>query len=129
MLKNTLKEKLQKNQPTYGPFIGFPSPAIVEMMGWLGYDFVVIDCEHGTIDFETAEHMIRAAQLSGTTAVVRIGLNEPKHLLRFLEAGAEGVLIPMINNASDARDVIEAVKFPPMGDRGGHGRGCVDTGP
>ena len=120
MLKNTLKEKLTNNQPTLGPFVGFPSPATVEMMGWLGFDFVVIDCEHGTIDFETAEHMIRAAQLSNTTAVVRIGLNHQKHILRFLEAGAEGVLIPMINNAREAKDVIDAVKFPPIGKRGNY---------
>jgi 2-keto-3-deoxy-L-rhamnonate aldolase RhmA len=81
---------------------------------------VVIDCEHGTIDFETAEHMIRAAQLSNTTAVVRIGLNHQKHLLRFLEAGAEGVLIPMINNAREAKEVVDAVKFPPIGRRGNY---------
>lgn len=123
--KNTMKRKLEADEDTFGPFVGFPSPAITEMMGWMGYDFVVIDCEHGTIDFESAENMIRAAELSGATAVVRIGLNHQKHILRFLEAGAQGVLIPMINNARDAREVIEAVKFPPIGQRGNYsGRGA-----
>ena len=124
--KNTLKQKLAANRDTFGPFVNFPSPAMTELMGWMGYDFVIIDCEHGTIDYEAAENMIRAAELSGATAFVRIGMNEPKHILRFLEAGAHGVLIPMINNARDARAVVEAVKFPPLGQRGNFaGRGAM----
>ncbi len=80
MRKNTLKQKLNAGQATLGPFVGFPSPAMVETMGWLGFDFVIIDCEHGPIDYETAEHMIRAAELSGTTAIIRIGLNQQQHI-------------------------------------------------
>ncbi len=118
MKKNTLKEKLDAGKATLGPFVGFPSPAIVETMGWLGFDFVIIDCEHGPIDFETAENMIRAAELSGTTAIVRIGLNEQQHIQRYLEAGAQGVLIPLVNTASDALKVVNSVKYPPIGKRG-----------
>ena len=116
--KNTLKQKLNDGESTVGPFVGFPSPAMVETMGWMGFDFVVIDCEHGPMDFETAEHMIRAAELSGTTAILRIGLNEQQHIQRYMDAGAAGVMIPLINNAADGKKVVDAVKYPPMGKRG-----------
>lgn len=116
--KNTLKQKLNSDETAIGPFVGLPSPAMVETMGWMGFDFVVIDCEHGPIDYETAEHMIRAAELSGTTPVVRIGLNEQQHIQRYLEAGAAGVMIPLINTGEDAKKVIDAVKYPPIGKRG-----------
>jgi 4-hydroxy-2-oxoheptanedioate aldolase len=126
MRKNTVKQKLAQGKDTFGPFVNSPSPSMTELMGWLGYDFVIIDCEHGVIDYESAENMIRAAEVSGATAFVRIGLNEPKHILRFLEAGAHGVLMPMINNARDARSVVEAVRFPPLGQRGSFlGRGAM----
>lgn len=126
MKKNTLKQKLAAGKDTFGPFVNMPSPAMTELMGWLGYDFVIIDCEHGVIDFESAENMIRAAELSGATAIVRIGLNLQQHISRFLEAGAHGVLIPMINNAKDGKSVVDAVKFPPAGRRGNFmGRGAM----
>ena len=126
MKKNTLKQKLAQGKDTFGPFVNSPSPAMTELMGWMGYDFVIIDCEHGVIDFESAENMIRAAELSGATAIVRIGLNMQQHIARFMEAGAHGVLIPFINNARDAKNVVDAVKFPPMGKRGNFsGRGAM----
>ena len=118
MNKNTLKQKLNEGKTTIGPFVGLPSPGMVETMGWMGFDFVVIDCEHGPMDFESAEHMIRAAELSGTTAILRIGLNEQQHIQRYMDAGAAGVMIPLINNAADGKKVVDAVKYPPMGKRG-----------
>jgi len=118
LIKNTLKQKLNDGKTTIGPFVGLPSPGMVETMGWMGFDFVVVDCEHGPMDYETAEHMIRAAELSGTTAIVRIGLNEQQHIQRYMDAGAAGVMIPLINNAEDAKKVVDAVKYPPVGKRG-----------
>ena len=133
MKKNTLKEKLNSGQATLGPFVGFPSPSIVETMGWMGFDFIIIDCEHGPIDYETAENMIRAAELSGTTAIVRIGLNEQQNIQRYMDAGAHGVLIPLVNNRADAEKVVNSVKYPPIGKRGAFsGRGAqfgVGIGP
>ena len=118
MQKNKLKEKLAANLPTIGPFIAFPNPAMVEVLGWLGFDFVIIDCEHGPAGYETTENMIRAAELSGTTPMVRIGMNSAQHIQRYLEAGAQGVLIPLINTGADAKSVIDAVRYPPVGKRG-----------
>ena len=119
MRKNTMKQKMLEGGTTLGPFVGFPAPALVETMGWLGFDFVVIDCEHGIMDYETAENMIRAAELSGTTPILRIGMNDQQHIQRYLEGGAQGVMIPLVNNAGQARQVVDSVKYPPVGKRGG----------
>ena len=118
MRKNTMKEKLNAGKPTLGPMTSFASPAMVETLGWLGYDFVIIDCEHGVIDYETAEHMIRAAELSNTTPIIRIGMNLQQHIQRYLEAGAAGVMIPLVNTGAQAQAVVDSVKYPPVGKRG-----------
>ena len=76
---NKFKKKLDNNDVTFGPFIGIPSVSTAELMGWLGFDFVIIDCEHGPMDYETVENMIRASELSDTTPIVRIGLNQQQH--------------------------------------------------
>ena len=73
MRTNTLKQKLNNGEATIGAFVNSPSPAMVETMGWLGFDFVIIDCEHCPMDYETTEHMIRAAELSDITPIVRVG--------------------------------------------------------
>ncbi len=119
MRKNTMKQKLIEGGATLGPFVGWPSPAIVETMGWLGFDFVVIDCEHGIMDYETAENMIRASELSGATPIVRVGMNNQQHIQRYLEGGAQGVMMPLVNTGDDARRAVDAVKYPPVGKRGG----------
>jgi 4-hydroxy-2-oxoheptanedioate aldolase len=118
MRTNSLKRKLKAGQPTIGALVGFPSPAMVETLGWLGMDFVVIDCEHGIMDYETAEHMIRAAELSDITPIVRIGMNIQQHIQRYLDGGAAGVMIPFVNEGAQARAVVDAVKYPPVGKRG-----------
>jgi 4-hydroxy-2-oxoheptanedioate aldolase len=118
MRKNTMKEKMMAGKPTVGPMTSFPSPDMVETIGWLGYDFVIIDCEHGVIDYETAEHMIRAAELSNTTPIIRIGMNIQQHIQRYLEAGAAGVMIPLVNTGAQAQAVVDSVKYPPVGKRG-----------
>lgn len=118
MRKNLLKQKLNNGETTIGAFVNFPSPAMVETLGWLGLDYVIIDCEHGIMDYESAEHMIRAAELSNITPIVRIGMNVQQHMQRYLDGGAAGVLIPFVNDASQAKAVVDAVKYPPMGKRG-----------
>ncbi|MBI4305098.1 MAG: aldolase [Chloroflexi bacterium] len=118
MRKNTLKQKLNDGKATLGAFVNFPSPAMVETLGWLGMDFVIIDCEHGIMDYESAENMIRAAELSDTTPIVRVGLNHPQHIQRYMDGGAAGVLMPFTNDGTQAKAVVDAVKYPPVGKRG-----------
>ena len=118
MIKNSMKDKLNKNKVVLGAFVSTPSPSTVEMLGWLGMDYVVIDCEHSVTDYETAENMVRAAELTGITPIVRAGLNLQQNIQRYLDAGVQGVLIPLINNADDAKRVVESCKYPPLGKRG-----------
>lgn len=101
-----------------GVFCNLPSPALVEMLGFQGFDFAIIDAEHGVQDLETCEHMVRAAEVSGTTSIVRIAVNLPQNILRYLDAGAMGVQIPMVNTRAEAEAVVQAVKYPPLGGRG-----------
>ena len=96
----------------------FPSPQIVEMVGQLGFDWVLLDCEHGTIALESLELMIIAAEASGITPIVRPASKDPNAILRVMDRGAMGVQVPHVNTAADARQTVEAVKYYPLGHRG-----------
>jgi 4-hydroxy-2-oxoheptanedioate aldolase len=109
-----LPQLLRGDAPLAGMFVGLPSPALVEMCGYAGFDFVVIDNEHGPQSLETTEHMIRAARCAGTIPVVR---TQEAQILRVLDAGASGVQVPMVETAEQARRIVEACKYPPLGKR------------
>ena len=115
---NLVKEKLRRGSAVIGAFCDLPSPAVVEVAGPVGLDFIIVDAEHGPQDIETVEHMIRAAETSGVTPLVRVGLNLQQHILRYLDAGAMGVQIPMVNTRAEAEAVVNSVKYPPAGRRG-----------
>src|SRR5262245_8211769 len=95
-----------------------PSPQLVEMAGGLGFDWVLIDCEHGTITLETVELMIMAAESSGVTPIVRPRSKTAQDIVEVMDRGAAGVQVPHIVTATDARSAVEAVKFHPIGRRG-----------
>ena len=118
MRQNLTKKKLKQGQPVVGVFCNIPSPTLVEILGLLGYDFVILDAEHGPPGVETIEHMVRAADAVGVTPVARIAVNTPQNLLRYLDAGSLGVQIPMVNTQEQAQQVADAVKYPPQGRRG-----------
>lgn len=118
MNKNKMKEKLLSGQPAFGASVMIPSPQIVEMIGRLGFDWVMLDCEHGTIALESLELMIIAAEASGLTPIVRPQNKEPDVILRVMDRGAMGVQVPHVNTAADARRVVESVKYHPAGSRG-----------
>ena len=118
MRANAMKEKLRGGRPVVGTFCNFPSPAIAEMLGLLGLDFLIVDCEHGSMTPEAAEHMYRAAEVRGLSTVTRVGENTPQVVQKYLEAGTQGVLMPMVSTVADAQRVIDAVKYPPIGKRG-----------
>jgi 4-hydroxy-2-oxoheptanedioate aldolase len=117
-MKNKLKEKLLAGQPAFGVSVMFPSPQLVEMVGRLGFDWVLLDCEHGSLSPESVELMAMAAELTGLTPIARPRTNSPEAILRVMDRGAMGVQVPHVNTASDARRAVEAVKFHPLGTRG-----------
>ena len=114
-----LKSKLISGErPLLGSFLGLPSPPLVEMLGYAGYDFVVLDAEHGTFSPERMEESVRAADAVGIPCVVRVADLEAKLILSALDLGAEGVQVPQVETAEQARAVVRFSHFPPVGDRG-----------
>jgi len=118
MKQNRMKEKLRAGEPVYGVSVMIPSPQIVEMVGAAGFDWVLLDCEHGTLTLESVELMAMAAEACGITAVARPVTRSPEHILQVLDRGVMGVQVPHVNTAEDARRVVAAVKYHPLGQRG-----------
>ena len=118
MWVNRAKAKLQAGESIRGVFINLDSIQAVELCGLLGFDFCLIDAEHAPFGPQYVEQMIRAADVSGMTPLVRVAQNERQVILRYLDVGAQGVQIPMVNTAAQAQAVVEAVKYTPLGKRG-----------
>ncbi|MDT6961452.1 aldolase/citrate lyase family protein [Cupriavidus sp. SZY C1] len=114
-IDDRLPALLRGDQPLRGIFTAMPSPALVEMCAYAGFTFVIIDNEHGAADFETTEHMLRAARASGIIPVVRCFMED---IPRVLDMGASGVQVPMIETADDARELVQRVRYPSIGRRG-----------
>jgi len=117
-MSNRLKEKLNDKKYVIGPFLKLPSPAVVEIMGLSGFDYVIIDCEHGPLNVLVAEDMVRAAHLAGISAVIRIRENNAGRISQALDIGADAVQVPQICSKKDAEELIKAAKFYPAGERG-----------
>lgn len=111
------KEKLQE-KPLFGCFVTFPSPALTELTAALGFDFTLLDNEHGNIDQSTLEDMVRASQCQQIPSIVRVTTNSYDHIQKALDMGANGVQVPMVNTAEDAENVVKLTNFPPVGNRG-----------
>ena len=118
MRENTLKQRLEAGNAAFGVMITFPSPPVMEMLGQLGFDWVLLDNEHGTINVENSEEMIRAAELTGIAPIVRRWPTGRKSSAPFLDRGAWGVQVPHVNTAEEARAAVDAVKYHPQGHRG-----------
>ena len=116
-MRNRMKERLLQNHAALGVSIMIPSVQIVEMLGQLGFDWVLLDCEHGSISLETVELMAMAAKAGGVTSIVRPPKNDPETILQYMDRGVMGIQAPHINTASEARAVVSAVKYHPFGTR------------
>ncbi|HSB69130.1 MAG TPA: aldolase/citrate lyase family protein [Candidatus Methylomirabilis sp.] len=122
MRANSLKRKLTAGQRVCGVLIEFNNAELFELFGHLGYDFVFIDGQHCGMGVETARAMMRAADLTGMTSIVRVPKNDPAIILEYLDAGAGGIVVPNIVSRADAEGAVAAMKYPPIGQRGGFGR-------
>src|SRR3954471_6847262 len=109
MRSNMMKTKLAAGKAALGLSVMIPSAQTVEMAGGLGFDWVLIDCEHGTITIETVELMIMAAEASGITPIVRPRSNDPHDILEAMDRGAAGVQVPHVTSRADAVAAVEAV--------------------
>ncbi len=115
---DSLKEKLHSQGFVVGTFVEIPSPAIVELLGLAGFDFVVIDREHGAIDLKDTENMIRAGLSTQISVMVRVPSCEPIAISQALDMGAAGVHVPQVNSLQSAQVAASASKYHPRGNRG-----------
>jgi 4-hydroxy-2-oxoheptanedioate aldolase len=115
---NTTKEKLRRGEVVCGCFTRYPNATLVEVLGYCGWDFIVFDGEHGTLEPSDCEQMTRAAEVQNVTPIVRVPVNQQHVILRFLDTGAQGLHVPMVRTAADAEAVVQAVKYQPRGSRG-----------
>lgn len=117
MFPNALKDKLDQGELTLGLFVPFYAPPLVEIIGYAGLDFIIIDNEHGCFTDAQIEELIRAAELTGVTPLVRVSY-DPASIQKALDRGARGIQVPMVNCKADAEAVVRKAKFPPVGTRG-----------
>jgi 4-hydroxy-2-oxoheptanedioate aldolase len=118
MIKNTLRAKLDDGQRVYGSFFIFSDPMLAEFVANLGWDFLVFDGEHGSVTPDDVGDLSRACELHGVTPLARCPGTEPHLVNRFLDAGAHGIVFPMIESRERALVAVRAVKYPPRGRRG-----------
>lgn len=114
---NRLKQKMSEGQVVFGLFCSIPSPVVVEMIGCADYDFVIIDTEHVLMNPETLENMLRAAELMDLTALVRVSEANPKEILRALDGGAQGIVVPQVESRKQAEEIVRACRYAPLGNR------------
>jgi 4-hydroxy-2-oxoheptanedioate aldolase len=117
-MKNRLKELLKAGKPAIGTLLQLPSAPAVEVVANCGYDWLLIDAEHGPIEIETLHAMIRATGGTDTTPTVRVARNLDWLAKRVLDIGALGVMIPGVNSKEEALAAARAVRYPPEGNRG-----------
>lgn len=113
-----LKKTIERNNIAYGMFMALKDPALVEIIGYAGYDFVIIDLEHSSLDLSTMEHMIRAAKIADVCSVVRVPQEGYSTLLRAAEAGADAVMFPHLVTIEQAENIVKMTKYYPIGERG-----------
>lgn len=122
MRENGLRRKLTAGRRVCGALVDITSEDLVELCGRVGFDFVLLDGQHGGLDPERARSLCRAAELTDMTAIVRVPRNDPSVILRYLDAGAAGIVVPNIADGQEVDAAVAAIKYPPVGRRGASSR-------
>ena len=119
MLKsNSMKEKMDRGEKVIGAFSCLGSPAVIEIMGQLGMNFVIFDNEHCSGDDTATENLIRTALLRDLLPIVRVKQLDRSSILKTLDMGAMGIMVPFIKTVDDVKQFIQFAKYRPVGDRG-----------
>ncbi|MEI6246795.1 MAG: aldolase/citrate lyase family protein, partial [Acidobacteriota bacterium] len=117
-MHSALKSHLRAGTFTLGSWITLAHPAMAEIMAKAGFDWLVIDLEHSVIDLAAMGELVRVIDLCGVTPLVRLTANDPDQIKRVMDAGAHGIVVPMVNSAGDAARAVAATRYPPLGTRG-----------
>ena len=115
---NVLKHKLAAGTSVIGTWSSLSSANVINVLGTTGLDFVIIDMEHGSMSFETVENMVRAAEATGISPIVRVWDDHEQTLLRALETGARSVMVPHVSSPENAERIAKCCKYFPQGNRG-----------
>lgn len=121
MRPNRAKQLMREGKLALATYVTFADPQIVEIIGLAGFDAAFIDMEHTDFDLPLITEMIRACDLAGVTSMIRVPDNDAKLILRLLDMGAEGIIIPHVAGIEGARKAVDAVRYPPLGHRGAAG--------
>lgn len=115
---NSLTRKLREKSCAIGTFVEIPAPPIVEMLGLAGFDFAVVDREHGPIDRNECEQLVRAGVSSEISVLVRVSNHSAAIMAQPLDQGAAGIHVPHVTSAEMARCAVHATRYHPLGERG-----------
>ncbi len=117
MSHSALSKAWSANRAALGPWITTDSEWSIETLAFSGYDFVVIDCQHSLLDEVTAGRLLKGLANAPAAGIVRVSRNEPARIGRVLDAGADGVIVPLVNNADEAAEAVAACHYSPKGVR------------
>lgn len=119
MRTNRLRELIEADdRPLWGAFPTSPTPRLVEMLGHLGFDWVMLDAEHDALSLEQAYSLVLAADAHGMASVIRAPVNRPEVVLGYAETGVDSIIAPHVTTAAGARDLVASLAYPPAGTRG-----------
>lgn len=116
-MNQKLKKIISNNEPSFGSWITLGHTSIPEIMARAGFEWLVIDLEHSAINIQKTQELIQIIELKGITPLVRLTANDPALIKRVMDAGAYGVIVPMVKTKEDALRAVKAVKYPPLGTR------------
>ncbi len=128
MRTNLTKARLKAEETVFGCFLRTTDPTMIDFLGYQPWDFMVFDGEHGTLEPRDCENLVRVAESHDVTPIVRVTTNLPPIILRFMDSGAQGLLVPWVNSAEEAERAVQAVKYYPRGKRGLAGVRAADFG-
>jgi 4-hydroxy-2-oxoheptanedioate aldolase len=128
VMSSKMMDKIRAGKVSFGIWVEWFEPDLIEVCGYVGFDYAVIDGEHTPLDHRLASEMIRACNVVGMVPIVRIPEINRSTILRYLELGAVGIYVPHVNTAEEARTVVDAVKYAPVGHRGAGSMRAVQFG-
>lgn len=127
MFHSAVKRKLDAGETVFGSFLKVDAPSIAELYGLAGFDFLIVDAEHGCFTHGQIENLIRTCERMGMSSVIRTPDAQEANILHVLDSGASGIQVPSLKSAAEVREVIAKAKYWPVGERGS-ARACRAAG-